>query len=53
MKHDLTDMSVMTFFWDYKNDDGYFQWAGPISRIRDNQWTSHITTWKPYEGNDL
>ena len=24
-------------------------WAGHISRIRDNQWTPRITTWKSYE----
>ena len=24
-------------------------WAGHISRIWDNWWTLHITTWKPYE----
>ena len=25
-------------------------WAGHASRIRENRWTSRITTWKPYEG---
>ena len=25
-------------------------WAGHVSRIRDNRWTSHMTTWRPYEG---
>ena len=25
-------------------------WAGHISRLRDNRWTSRITTWRPYEG---
>ena len=24
-------------------------WAGNVSRILDNQWTSHITIWRPYE----
>ena len=24
-------------------------WAGDVSRIRDNRWTPHITSWKPYE----
>ena len=24
-------------------------WAGCVSRIRDNRWTLHITTWNPYE----
>ena len=24
-------------------------WAEHVSMIRDNRWTVHITTWKPYE----
>lgn len=25
-------------------------WAGHISRIQDNRWTSRITSWRPYDG---
>lgn len=27
-----------------------WSWAGHISRLRDNRWTSRITTWRPYDG---
>ena len=35
------------FSWYYR---GKWTWAGQVSRTRDNGWTLHITTWKPYKG---
>ena len=24
-------------------------WAGHINRLKDDRWTSHVTTWRPYD----
>ena len=24
-------------------------WAGHINRLKDNRWTSRVTTWRPYD----
>ena len=26
-----------------------WSWAGHINRVKDDRWTSHVTTWRPYD----